>query len=388
MVPDHFLYPHFTIQQFTENDLEYSINLSTTEKPDSCPYCGSSLQLSKHDNRTQRLTDIPYSNKHVRLILKRQRYHCKSCNHTFWERLDHSIDEKRSCTHRLLAYIEQRCFDETFVKIASAVGLHEKTIRNIFRDYISRLDLDSRFYTPEWLGIEVHHSRKPILILTDVKKRKVIDLLHGLEVLGPRLLDLPKREHIHIVSLPLVPVLKAVVQSSLPQATLVVYRSHIINIANSIIITMARQIKRNLSFTKREKLLQDQDVLSLPFEHLTSHNKDVIRYWEKELPVLIAAYKVKISFMNVLESDNSDEAARKYTHWKGTIPSHLQKAFEPLILAFDQWGKEIFEGIAHPAPTDYSTFVEGLIDQIAGTERGYSFEAIRAKNLLRGSTMQ
>lgn len=83
--------------------------------------------------------DLPIHGKRVELLIKRQRYRCRDCNRTFWEHLNHTIDEKRNCTRRLLSYIEKQSLNRTFVSISEEVGLHERTIRNIFRDYINRL---------------------------------------------------------------------------------------------------------------------------------------------------------------------------------------------------------------------------------------------------------
>lgn len=48
---------------------------------------------------------------------------------------------------RLLKYIEKQCLKRTFVSISEGVGLNEKTIRNIFRDCINRLQETIRFKT-------------------------------------------------------------------------------------------------------------------------------------------------------------------------------------------------------------------------------------------------
>ncbi|MNW64078.1 hypothetical protein D3C74_423250 [compost metagenome] len=121
--------------------------------------------------------DLPIHGKRAGLLIKRQRYRCKDCNRTFWEHLDHTIDEKRNCTKRLLSYIEKQSLKRTFVSISEDVGLHEKTIRNIFRDYINRLKETHRFETPNWLGIDEIHIIKPRCVLTNIEERTLLDVL-------------------------------------------------------------------------------------------------------------------------------------------------------------------------------------------------------------------
>ncbi|UVI31561.1 transposase family protein [Paenibacillus spongiae] len=121
--------------------------------------------------------DLPIHGKRVGLLIKRQRYRCRDCRQTFWERLDHTINEKRSCTNRLLSYIEKQSIKRTFTSISEDVGLNEKTIRNIFYDYINRLEETIRFETPNWLGIDEIHIIKPRCVLTNIEERTLLDII-------------------------------------------------------------------------------------------------------------------------------------------------------------------------------------------------------------------
>jgi transposase len=137
--------PAFTIINIAENEHDFQIRVETNSPPVACPHCGCAANLYKHDNRAQLCMDLPIHGKRVGLLIKRQRYRCRECNQTFWERLDHTINEKRSCTNRLLSYIEKQSIKRTFTSISEDVGFDEKTIRNIFRDYINRLEETLRF---------------------------------------------------------------------------------------------------------------------------------------------------------------------------------------------------------------------------------------------------
>lgn len=147
----------FTVLSISENEHDFLIQMETNSPPSHCPHCGCVANLYKHSNREQLCMDLPIHGKRVGLLIKRQRYKCRECNQTFWERLDHTIDEKRSCTKRLLSYVEKQSLKRTFVSISDDVGMDEKTVRNIFRDYINRLEETLRFETPNWLGIDEIH---------------------------------------------------------------------------------------------------------------------------------------------------------------------------------------------------------------------------------------
>ncbi|GAA0286361.1 transposase [Gracilibacillus halotolerans] len=116
-----------------ENETDMMFKVEAIYPPERCPECGFD-KLYKHSSRKQLIMDLPIRLKRVGLQLNRRRYKCRECDSTFWERLI-SIDEKRSMTRRLLESIEEQSMSKTFVEVAESVGVDEKTVRNVFKDY-------------------------------------------------------------------------------------------------------------------------------------------------------------------------------------------------------------------------------------------------------------
>src|SRR5690625_7129438 len=77
--------------------------------------------------------------KRVGINVNRQRYKCRECNETFFENLS-DMDVNRSVTNRLINWIQQASL--------------EKTVRNIFNDYVAELEAQTEFRTPKWLGLD------------------------------------------------------------------------------------------------------------------------------------------------------------------------------------------------------------------------------------------
>lgn len=192
----------FTVLSISENEHGFLIRMETNSPPSHCSHCGCVVNLYKHSNREQLCMDLPIHRKRVGLLIMRQRYKCRECNQTFWERLDHTIDEKRSCTKRLLSYVEKQSLKRTFVSILDDVGMDEKTVRNIFRDYINRLEETLRFEPPNWLGIEEIHIIKPHCVLTNIEERTLLDVLpnRSKETVVGYLSRLPNRGRIQYVT--------------------------------------------------------------------------------------------------------------------------------------------------------------------------------------------
>ncbi len=80
------------------------------------------------------MLDLPVKQKHVSLVILRKRYKCRNCSAIFWEELS-NVDRKRRMTKRLVKQIQELIIaDYSFVEIANFIGVHEKTVRNIYKD--------------------------------------------------------------------------------------------------------------------------------------------------------------------------------------------------------------------------------------------------------------
>lgn len=119
--------------------------------------------------------------KRVGLFIKRQRYKCRECNETFFETLS-DMDVNRSVTNRLINWIKDANLEKTFTSVADDIDVNEKTIRNIFNDYVTELEAKTDFRTPNWLGIdEIHLLKNYRCVITDVENKPVIAILRQTE---------------------------------------------------------------------------------------------------------------------------------------------------------------------------------------------------------------
>ncbi|MEK4356305.1 transposase [Paenibacillus sp. FSL M7-1455] len=296
--------------------------MEITSPPSSCPHCGCVANLYKHSSREQICMDLPIRGKRVGLCIKRQRYRCRECNQTFWERIDDIIDDKRNCTKRLLAYIEKQSLKRTFVSISEEVGMDEKTIRNIFRVYVNHLGETIRFETPQWLGIDEIHIIKPRCVLTNIEEQTLFDIL-------------PDRN----------------------KETVISYLSRLPN-----------KERKRFILLKRNKELSERDTF-------------ILDVWTKNYPSLRIAYELKETFLDIWECPNKQLAILKYCDWKAKIPIEIEPAFNALTKAMNNWEREIFAYFDHRITNAYTESLNSFIRVTNRLGRGYSFEALRAKIL-------
>ncbi len=104
---------------------------------------------------------------------------------------------------------------------------------------------------------------------------------------------------------------------------------------------------------------------------------------DKDMPLLVKAYRAKEAFYGIWDTRNRSEAEARYLDWFSNLSDDLEPAFAPLITAMGNWCDQIFAyfsvpGAATNAPTE---MINGLGKIANRQERGYSFEVIRAKIL-------
>ena len=136
------------LQQGTvhESEHDYHIEASSNGSDQSCPDCGSTHAVG-FGRKRQLFMDSPVRGKRVGIWVDRKRLRCQQCGKTFMEPLP-EMDDRRQATRRLVQDVERESLRRTFASIADDVGFDEKSIRNIFRDYVNRLGREVRFETP------------------------------------------------------------------------------------------------------------------------------------------------------------------------------------------------------------------------------------------------
>ena len=97
---------------------------------------------------------------------------------TFYEPLP-DVDERRAITSRLRVWIGKQAIKRTFASLAEEVGIDEKSVRSVFRDYINELEQTVRFETPKWMGIDEIHLIRPRCVIANIAHNTIVDVLHN-----------------------------------------------------------------------------------------------------------------------------------------------------------------------------------------------------------------
>lgn len=350
--------------------------------PDVCPRCGvENPRVYKHDQQEQTFMDTPMHGKRVGVQVIRQRYRCLECGKTFQQLLP-EMDERRNMTRRLVEYIQQRSLVRTFTDVADDVGVNEKTVRNIFREYVALLEEDREISAPAWLGIdELFLIRKPRCILTDVRRRSVVDLLAKRDKLSVSkwLTDLPGKQSVEVVTMDMWKPYRDAVIALLPAARVVVDKFHVVRMANKCLDDTRKHLRAELSPSDRRKMMRSRHVILKREKDLDEQDHATMEVWANSLPELYYAYKAKEGFFGVFDAPDRKEGQERYDAWLGGLDMLTRVNFKELITAVENWKPEILNFFGCGATNAYTEAANGLAKIANRNGRGYSFEAIRAK---------
>jgi transposase len=350
--------------------------------PTVCPDCRAG-RLYGHGTNEQSYRDTPIHGKTVQITVNRRRYRCQACGKTLFDPIP-DLDSKRLATSRLIAYVRKTCFRETFAVVARRVAMDEKTVRQIFADYIEELESKIRFVTPRFLGIdEIKIIGDYRAMITNIEHQTLFDMRESRK--KPDLLAyfqaLRDKDRVEWVTMDMYHVYRQVVQATLPQARIIVDRFHIQRMANDALEKLRKRLRKTLPERQRLKL-KDERFLLLRRQHdLKSESMATLLDWFRRFPQLSEAHAIKEGFFSIWDHKGRPAAEAAYAAWLSTVSPEMKPVFKDLLTALANWEEEIFSYFEQPVTNAYTESVNGLAKGMNRMGRGYSFDVIRARML-------
>jgi transposase len=391
--------------------------------------------------------DLPIRSKRVRVYFDRQRYRCLGCNTTILQPIP-GVEDHRRLTTRLLHYIENEYLNifRTCADVADELGYSEQSIRDIGTQYAKRLEEERRIDAPPWIAIdEVHLAGQYRCVITDPINQRVIDILptNSQEALKLRLLRLPGRQDIRIVTIDMWGPYKGAVQMLLGGAVICVDRYHVHNMLNCAIKDVLALLREGMTHTEQRKGMRDPNILLASRYHLEEKDKkrkeaeeeakkeaesagktltdeetqkepcliEIRDKWFEERPDLATAYGLKEKFSDILQLWDRQEAEIRTDLWLIEVHRFIEtlrskygddpdnpkgKKWKPpfsnVLTTIKSWRPEILNYIdckdsyAMTTTNFFAEHVNGKIKRANVLCNGLDFETLRAK-VLHGGVM-
>lgn len=373
--------PDYKVVRVEETSHDYHITAEISNPPAVCSHCGSD-RLNGHGRNEQVIRDMPTHGKRVAIYVDTRRWRCQACGKTFMEALP-AVNAKREMTDRLTKWIGQQSLKRTFASIADETGLDEKTIRNIFRDYINELEAEFRFETPKWMGIDEIHLIKPRCVVSNIANNTIVDMLpnRNKDTVAKYLTNMPNKGMIQYVAMDMWTPYRDAVQAVVPDARIVIDKFHVVRMANDAVEKVRKSLRADLSAKERRGLMHDRFVLLKRQRDLTDKEAFNLDGWTKNYPALGEAYRLKEAFYEIYDAATPGEAMRRYEAWYRSITPENREPYSDLIRAWSNWQPYILNHFDHNITSGYVECLNSLIRVMNRLGRGYSFEALRAKIL-------
>lgn len=374
--------PAYHVKQIIENEHDYHIEAEARVHPAACQVCGSP-NIVGFGKREQLVRDLCAQGKRVGIYIDTKRYQCRACGKTFFERLP-DVDSKRDMTSRLVTWLGDQSLKRPFAHLAEEVGIDNRTVKNVFDDYVAELKRTVTFETPLWMGMdEIHIIKKPRGVITNIESNTVVDVLHNRkkETVANYLFRLPARQSVKCVTMDMWVPYKEAVQAVLPQAQIVIDKFHVVRMANECLEKVRKDLRAELDPNQRRGLRHDRFILLKREADLIGLERITLDSWTRNFPALGAAYRAKENFFAMYDALTGDEATGHFRSWEASLADDIKEAFFPLTRAVNNWLPEIMNYFEFQVTTAYTESLNNLIRTIDRMGRGYSFEALRAKVL-------
>lgn len=171
----------------------------------------------------------------------------------------------------------------------------------------------------------------------------------------------------------------------LKRATIVVDKFHVVRYAYLAVESVRKAVQAGLGKDNSIGLKHKSKLLMARAENLDDRAGADQHVLLRTYPLLGRAVTFKDWFYYIYLSQSVAEAETAYKAWVDLLPPDLERHFRPILtfLRNSRWCRIIFTYFDHPHTNAYIEAVNGLIDQINRSGRGYDLTTLRAKALLR-----
>ena len=378
-------YSEITIIDKKEYDAGFILEAEVRSKDNYyCPYC-QSTQLKNHAKKTINLRDAPYGNKPVLLIIHRYRIQCLACKKTFFTPLSF-IDEKRHATVSCVKSILNASFRYSFVDVAQSHGVDEKTVRNIFNEYIESVNQKIDRQLPSVMGIdEVHLGGEYRCTITNLQENLLFDFLDSRKKASlAKFCEEYKTQlaNVKVVCMDLWLPYKQMVKQNIPNAIIVADRFHVQRMANNALEAARKLVRRDLSPKERLSLKDDSKLLLMNFDQLDTKAMQRLMILLDRFPLLNKIWHAKEKYRLFWDMETKKEAIALYEGFFSSLDAEAKTYFKDLTVAMQNWHEEIFNYFMYNRITNAAT--ETLNREIGrkyDMGYGYSFSSLRNKLL-------
>lgn len=353
----------------------------------TCPQCGARMHVHKKTNR--QVQDLGERGHNVGLLIKSVRYRCSNpeCNYTCGEDYP-SIYSSGKLTNRLRETIKDDALLRPFKEVAVEYGVSPSAVSTLFKEKADELKQDYEVYAPKVLGIdEVHLDTTYYGVYVDIERNNIIEITESRSKATVKrfIRSLPDYDtKIEVVTMDMWRPYRDAVYETLPGVPVVIDKFHVIKELNKQLDAVRASISRNIRDAGTRISLKNNRFLMLKAqEDLNPRQAAMLRQLLETYPQFSDPYDMKETFRAIYFAESRAEAEETYQEWLKIYKDNNMTCYDNFIATVANWYTEIFNYFDYRYTNAGTESMNNRIREIDGAGRGYSFEVLRDKMVLR-----
>jgi len=368
------------VENFNE---EIHISIEMPRKEHACPNCGFETKLI-HDYRIQKIRDMPTRHKKTYLYLRKRRYRCPLCGKVFIENIPF-LPRYYHSTRRLIESVIYRFNETRTIKaIANEHNISSTTaMRYIDLVSIPKPKLTKQLSIDEYRGNAGGHKFQ--CILTDPKKKKILDLLpdRNSEKLKEYFMSCKDRNNVEVVVMDMSSLFKGVARSCFPKVDIVADRYHVMRQGIWAFENVRKSEQNKFSKGYRKYFKRSKSLLLKNPYKLTNIEIDTVAIMLNTSKKLANAYYLLQSFRDIFKCESRNEAKRVLGNWMLKAEVLNIPEFKSCITAMNNWKTEILNMFKYGLSNGYTEGCNNKTKVLKRISYGCpNFERFRTRRLM------
>ena len=372
------------VDKIENNSSFIQISLSTLTKEQVCPYCGRPTKYV-HDYRIQKIRDIPFQGKETFLLLHKRRYICKACGKRFFEKYDF-LPRYRHFTGRVYASVLNALREKiSFKDVGKRFGISTASVFRIF-EYVAVTPPAS---LPVVLGIDEFkgntNGEKYQAILTNIKERKVIDILpnrYKTDLIS-YFLRFPRaeREKVRVLVMDMWEDYRSL-SWLFPNAKIVADRYHWVRQIHWALDKVRKKVQKTLSDWWRKYFKRNRFFLYKKFETLDSEHRLIVLNMIERNTDLYNAWQLKEMFYDFKDCKKARYARKLLLKFILAAERLELPEFKECLSAMHNWATPIINSFQHKYTNAFTEGSNNTIKVLKRISYGYRrFDRFKKKIL-------
>ena len=372
---------HIEVWHIQEEEGGLLVELGTKVRTQTCPSCRKRTRRV-HGYRNQPLQGPLLSQTRVQLLLRKRRYRCLHCRHTFYEQLQ-LVDPYQRCTTSLQTTALTYAALGSFTTAARLAGMTTNRLIRLFdkRQVKTRQVLPRAIAMDEFKG-DAGGERFQTNVV-DVENREVIEILPDRKAETVKAyLRSRYTSQVEIVVMDLSKSFKQAVRQVLEDPLIIADRFHYMRQVYWALEEVRRKVQRDLEKKTRIRMKRGKKLLWKSPSKLSKEERQRLEELLRVDPRLREAYALKNEMDRWFKESDHQTAKKGLEACLQEMKGSSLGAFHRVRKTFRNWQQEILQSFMYPFNDGYIEGVNNTIKVLKRTSYGIKdFDRMRNKML-------